>query len=221
MGTIDIFALETEQVNFIRKSVTDPNTRTTNNTETFTATAGQTLIALTGIPSGSNMQHVNSVTVNGTTKTWGEDYVGIFGGANRNKIEFTSGLTLNDTVVVDYNYGSKDIAYAEFPRVDLPMSEYPRMSITFVYPTNPISASNYVLNTDVKITIFLVSESNYQLNSMLKELRDAYINNANDFYNIRVAIPTNLNAVSLGDNPTGDVVAKVLEVNCPFNYEKN
>lgn len=218
--TINIVNTETEQLNFIRKSVTDPNSRTVNKVETLVSTAGQTIFSLT-MPSGNHLQHVNSVKVNGVTNKWGRDYLGIFNGVNKDKIIFTTALTLSDVVIIDYNYGSKDIAYVEFARVDLPHSEYPRISVNFVYPTTIASASNYVTKTDIRMVCIIVAKSNYEATTIAQELRSAYINNKTNFHYVRYGVPNTVNSLNISEDATREVLAKVLEVSFPFIYEKN
>lgn len=220
--TINFIGIESEQLNFIRKSITDPNNRTINHTNTLAGDGSTTLFSLTGIASGSHLQHINTVTVGGVTQKWGKDYLGIVGGVSKDKIQFTSAPGASVVIVVDFNYGSKDIAYNEFPRVNLPLSEYPRISVAYLYPTKIVGMRD-VLSTDIRITIVVLSENNYELNTILKELRDAYVDkfksSDKEFYYIRIATPTNVAEISMSEDVTKDVVGKAFELLCPHNYE--
>lgn len=121
--TIDtIRARENELLTYLRNNMTDPSGRGTSKTDTFTATAGQTVFTLTQ----TLVKNVSSLTINGTSKYIGYDYTVQYGEGNgTTTVTLRTGATLSDTVVIIYRYGESMI-YEGFQRLD---SSLPRISI--------------------------------------------------------------------------------------------
>ena len=118
-------------VDFLRNKLTDPRARAeATDSDTFTATAGQTDFVCT--PSSGTISCITSVTVEGTTKTKWQDYWIDF----RNQtVKFFTGITLGETVVVNYKYGSTNWIYWDKPRTDLSSTSFPRINIITISGT--------------------------------------------------------------------------------------
>ena len=219
--TLDFKNIKDEQINFIRKSVTDPKSRTTNTTQNFTGDAIEDTFTLTnGITSSSFLQHVNSVTVAGVAQVWGTDFEAEFVGANKNKIIFVTAPADGAAIVVDYNHGANDICYPGFPRKDLNISSYPRIGVLVSHTTELISASNYVTQTEMRMRCIIMGENTAEIDVLMKEIRDAYLASPKFFY-LRFVTPLSATDMVLNENRSGAVVGKILELRAPFNLEKN
>jgi len=210
-------AISDEQVNFIRKSVTDPKSRTTNTTQNFSGTGVQTEFQVTN---ATSFQFVNSVTVGGVAQVYGTDYTASFTGANRGKITFTTAPADGAAIVVDYDYGDSCIAYEGFPRFDLSRGSYPRIAVSYMFPSEAISASNMVLQTEARITIMVYGPNSTEINNLIKEIWDAYLPAYKSFYYLRVVWPVNVADMVPTEDKTGDMIAKAIELRAPFNIKK-
>lgn len=111
---------------FLRRRITDPRGRMSSTSSTFTATAGQTTFTLTA-PSNT-VSCVTNVTVNSVGKTKWVDYYWLM--RNR-QVVFFNGLTVGDTVVITFNYGSEWI-YTDKPEGKVALATYPRMSVSIL-----------------------------------------------------------------------------------------
>jgi hypothetical protein len=96
--------------------------RQSNDTQSYTATAGQTIFTITD---KTPIVCINEVTIN-TNKIY--KYIDYDIDLDANKITLKTGATLGDAVVIDYDYGSNWI-YDDKPRDDLKSSSYPRISV--------------------------------------------------------------------------------------------
>lgn len=122
MTTDSIRTREVEILNFLRCNMTDPNARGSSKTDTFTATAGQTVFTL----SIGLVKYITSVTVAGNTQYVGYNYSMNLGeGSDLTTITLKVAATLGQIVTVSYVYGDTMI-YEGFQRLD---SELPRISI--------------------------------------------------------------------------------------------
>lgn len=115
-------------VHFIRKHVSDPAVRGTDRTDTFVATAGQTLFTLTQ----AKVNHITSVVINSSAKKYGSDYTFDLGNASTaGTITLTTGATISDSVVITYHYNGTWV-YPDFPKKTATMPRISIMDITHV-----------------------------------------------------------------------------------------
>ena len=115
-------------VDFLRKNVTDPRTRITSTSDTFTATAAQTIFSLT--PTASHtLSHITSVTIAGVASVKWRDYYIDF---KNQKVIFYTGVTLGATVIITYGEGTTNWIYPDKPNTKLSSTSFPRMNILIV-----------------------------------------------------------------------------------------
>lgn len=113
---------------FLRKNVTDPRTRITTTSDTFTATASQTSFTLTPT-TGKTLSHIISVTSNSVAQTKWQDYYIDF---KNQKIIFFTGISVGLSVVVSYGEGTTNWIYPDKPNTALVATSFPRMNVLVV-----------------------------------------------------------------------------------------
>ncbi len=116
-------------VDFLRNLIDDPrSTRVyTANSDTFSASAGQTTFTLTP-SSGKTVSHITSVTIDGVTtnaKKWRDYYIDF----RDQKIIFFTGLSVGEELIINYKESSvnwifwgkanKKLTELSFPRLDV------------------------------------------------------------------------------------------------------
>jgi len=111
-----LYQREQDLLDYFRNNITDPDTtRSTEVTETFTATASQTEFTLHN-PKVRNV--ADTIVAEGTTYRKGYDYTVSYGEGNQlTTVTFDTGFTLADSVPIVYTYGSSLIE-REFSRSD-------------------------------------------------------------------------------------------------------
>jgi len=115
-------------VDFLRKNVTDPRTRITSNSDSFTATASQTSFSLSPT-SGKSLSHITSVTVAAVAKTKWQDYYIDF---KNEKIVFFTGLTVGQAVVITYGEGTTNWIYPDKANKKLDALAFPRINVLVI-----------------------------------------------------------------------------------------
>jgi len=96
-------------VDFLRVHLTDPRSRAEDSrSETFTATAGQTVFGLTATI--GKVQAITSITVDAVSKSKWAIYYPDF---RNQKAIFFSGLTGGETVVITYKQGTRSWIFAD------------------------------------------------------------------------------------------------------------
>ena len=107
-----------------RNAANDANlaNRQSNDTQSYTATASQTVFTITD---NTPISCINQVTIN-ATKIY--KYIDYDIDLDNNKITLKTGATLSDAVVIDYDYGGNWI-FPDKPLDSLSYTSYPRVSV--------------------------------------------------------------------------------------------
>ena len=118
-------------VEFLRSKVTDSRGRYTAETDSFTATAGQTNFVLTPVTPTNLVRCIGSVLKNGVALLKWQDYdVDLVG----KQIVLKVGATLSDTINVAYSCSASgaEWIYPGFPVATLGKDKFPRISVMIV-----------------------------------------------------------------------------------------
>ncbi len=180
---------------FLRARLTDPRSRYTSDSDTFTATSGQTVFTLTPTNGSELVRAITSVTVASVTqKKWQEFTIDL----KAPNITQLIGVTENDEVIVSYftaASGSEWI-YPGMPIGTMAASEFPRISVQVVGITSeragPVNAQmidtvHFQIDTwtKKKYTTTISSEffSAQKLADHLgTKVKEAFADNVDDLY---------------------------------------
>lgn len=114
---------------FLRTHIIDPRNRAeTTNSDTFTATSGQTTFSLSS-STGTKVSCVTSVTVDGTAQNKWRDYYPSF---EDEKIVFFSGQTTGAVIIINYKEGSTNWIFADKPNKKIKEASFPRIRVGIV-----------------------------------------------------------------------------------------
>ena len=164
-----VYQRERELLDYFRNNLTDPTSpaRSTAATDTFTATAGQTVFTLTN----TLVKNVReTITVAGVTKRKGYDFSVTYGeGSGATTVTLNTGATLSDAVVVTYTYGSSMVE-REFSRTDVTL---PRVIIMHLTGSEEPAALNDDMGDGTTS-----GQGSYFNVSFRVEIRDKYANRA-------------------------------------------
>ena len=114
--------------NFLRKNVIDPRGRISTKSDSFIATASQTVFTLTPT-TGKKFSHMESLTVNGSTKKLWRDFYII---QKSGQVVFFTGLTLSDAIIVNYGETSSNWIFTDKPDGKLDSLSFPRINVKIV-----------------------------------------------------------------------------------------
>jgi len=194
MTTIDNINIEREFLNFLRNAdiLTTTQRGVTTTIDTYSATGGAQTFTLTQT-SGKNIRYVKQ---NGTSLIFGTDYTYTYSSTGQiTQVIVSKVLTLGDAITIQYDYGTGDAIYPDYPRPDLSISSYPRVSFDIYNMTTTFAGygKSYVTNISIMIDIFDISKST--ANTKYKILRDAIVNNQNSFFYLSYIYPTNYHQI--------------------------
>jgi hypothetical protein len=179
----------------------------TTATETFTATASQTIfnLAQTGI------KNIRSLTVQSVNKYLFRDYTY---NAATGVVTLNTGATVGDSVVIQYDYSSSaDKIYPDMPRTDLRLTSFPRVGIEITNSnTEPLGLGGMTHISDLLITVYAWVPVNKDteiagglggtsdLNDLIKNIRDIIRTNAKSYYNFTYITPKSTSPIIRGEN---------------------
>ena len=161
----------------LRNDLTDPSTRGTAGSQTFTATAGQTVFSLTNNP----VFNVKTVTVASVSKTYGSDYT-VAMTATTCVVTLTSGATLGQSVVITYHYSNTWI-FTKDVRTDMEISNYPRIGFIPAGHSNEVLGCNLEgLKSEFKFRLLICYTTKADCRDMLYTIKSYLWTNRKSFY---------------------------------------
>ena len=120
---------------FLRAKITDPRSRYTADSDTFSATSGQTLFTLTPTTATNLVRTITSVTVAaGSQKKWQEYTIDLKAPA----ITLLTGATTGQEVIVSYSTSASgsEWIYPGMPIGTMAASKFPRISVQIINMTS-------------------------------------------------------------------------------------
>lgn len=206
MTTFDLQTIREEVTQLLRNSdiFTTTVRGVTTKTDTFTATSGQTQFTLTQ----TAVKNVRSLSVASVSKIYLTDYTVNWA---TGVVTLLVGATVGDVVVIQYDYGTGEKIYPDYPRSDLTLNSFPRIGMEIISSTTtPFGLGGMTHITDLVMTIFIFMPINKDssiagglggtkdLNDKMSTIRDVIRTNAKSFVSIPYITPTGTNPVIVG-----------------------
>ena len=223
MTTIDEFEIEQELLIFLRNqdilSTTQRGVTTVTNNST--ATAGDTYVKV----ANTNFKNVRSVTIDDVAQTFGTNYTVTYESTTAEdigKVNFASALSSGDVVAIEYDYGSTDRIYNDFPRIDLSISSYPRISAEVISKASTeagLGGQSQLSDLMFAVTIF--DDGKKSIEDKLKSIRTAMQTGAKGFYNFGYIQPMNSSRIIHDPNRADKIDQKTDDYKIPFELEVN
>jgi len=221
MTIVNKIKIKEEILNFLRNNdlipITDRNV--TTDTETITATAGQTDFT---IVETKIIRNIRSVTVNAVSKEAYVDYdIGIIDTlANTKIVSFYSGLSLNDEVIITYdvNNAIDDRIYADMTEVKVIKGGFPRINIEIEESTDePINSNHSKYNKMLVLTVRVLAER-WELETLSQSTYQLVFNNKQSWQNNNLMRPSGQSGIKPVEGRK-DVLVKFLYFRMPFEFE--
>ena len=190
----------------------------TTKTDSFTATASQTVFTLTS----TNVRNIRAVTVQAVSKSAYLDYVPTYNTGSASVVTLNTGATLNDTVTIQYDYstGTLDKIWPDYPAIRRFATDMPRIGFDmFKRPrVIGIGTTNYI--TDALVPIKIYDKGTYRaIDGYLTTLRQAFKTNQKGFYYFQLAVLGNESPIIPTETDKGVIFEKTLDVTFRFAFE--
>jgi len=216
---IDIQEIKEELVVFLRNqniiSVTNRGVTNTQDTGTFSSTSSYLI-------NRTNVKNIKSITVASVVKSFGTDYSVDYyfndSGTRKCKITFVTAQT--GSYSIDYDYGTDKI-WPDFPRDDLSISSYPRISVDVL----SVSTTAFGIggNEDISNILFSVqifAQSVVSMNSYTKTIRTKFLENRKSFYTLGYIQPTGIGPMIEDPAKRQEIMSQNLDFQSIINVER-
>ena len=216
---IDYEKAERELINFIRNSDVFSTTLRSVTTITDTGTLDSDDEYIINV---NNVKNIRSVKVAGTTLVAFNDYDFDLDFLDSNiKCKITFNEELSGSIEVVYDKGSDKI-FADFPREDLSISSFPRMSaMIFNSPSIP-GAVGGVTRSNINFSITAFGTRKDELREWLTDIRKKVNDNKNDFVNFGLVVrPTLVGPINVNDRGKDKIFQHSTDFVGEFVYENN
>ena len=218
MTVIDDYVINEELDIFLRNQdiLTRTQREVTSYSETFTMNGTSDSVTLTY----SNVKNVRSVTSNSVALTNYQNYTANYEGSDTGTVSLTTTPANNTTIAVNYDYGTTDHVHPDFPRADLTMSSYPRISIEVVSVRTVGGAlGGKAHDNDLMISVSAFAEKRRDVRLYLKSVRDKLFTNNKTFYNFGYIKPMNTGPILKDPGRKGKVEQRTDDYIIPHEWE--
>lgn len=211
--------LKEEMVVFLRNSdiLSTSERGVTTTSDTFIATAGQTIFTLTK----NVARNIRSVTVQAVSKTCYTDYTPSYG-ASSSTVTLLVGATVGDTVIVSYDYsaGLAERIFPDYPEIIYLVDQCPRIGFGIeMSKTDIIGIGNPNYLTDCIVTIKVYSKNLKSLDGYIYTLRNAIKTRQKGFYYFPIVYPSTISPAITVEHLNKKVFMKSIDLLMKFNYE--
>ena len=199
-----------ELIHFLRSNdvMTDATRGVTSSTTatTLSSTANWNLNA-------STLKNVSTLTINGTSMDYGTDYT--YNGTGL--ITLTSATSGSSTAT--YDYGTDKI-YPDFPRQDLTIGSYPRITAAITSMTTEENELGGVSNiSDILISIYVYGTTMTMVDDYIATIRTKFLENKKNFYYLKFLTPVSQGPLVNEPGRSDKVLVRSLELRSILNVE--
>lgn len=172
------------------------------------------------VVSNTNLKNVRSVTVDSNPQTKYTDYDIDW---NNNTISFTSApATGTDNISIEYDYGSTDHIFMDFPREDISLSSYPRVGFDFISNvTTQESTGSDLHQTRSLLSVTVFGTTKKEIETILFNLRTVVFNNKIDITpEIPLLITQGLGPLIEEEDRGNKIMSRTMDFIAPFQFEQ-
>ena len=216
---IDFLVLKEELVKFLRRNLTDPNSRMSSRTDMFTATSNQLKFVLTD----TTAKVIKKVMVNNSVLTEYTQYYTEY--QDKNTLNYPTvylltPATKNDIVEIEYTYGSSDWIYPDYPRVDITIDSYPRVMIDFLTMTTremSLGAADNI--SELIVTNIIWSKKPNELYDLISQVRQLFMENKKNFFFFPIIYPMRISPVIKSPDRAESIIQMSQDFSIPLKVE--
>ena len=171
---IDYWKIKQELTVLVRNgdifTITQRGVTTQQDTGTFSTTSTHTLAT-----TPTTVKNVRNIEVGSADLTLWTDYSVNY---DTGVITFVAAQT--GAYVIDYDTGSTDKIFPDFPKTELKISSFPRISLDILDVSTEIGGFGNVNKNNIDFTVIVYATSIEDINNYLTAIRSLFINNRAD-----------------------------------------
>jgi len=210
-----------ELLRFLRNNdiISVANRGVTTATETFDGDNVETEFTLTN----AGVKNIRGITISSTPLTYGKDYIyadSVVGTSAITIVTFTT-APANGTgnISIQYDYGTGDKIYDDFPQDFVSVSSYPRIGFDIINSlTKEIAFSGTAFQSNKLIQINVYGLGKEQSENYLDTIRQLFLND-NDFYYWNFITVDNVGPTIETGIKGGKVFQRNIDLRAEFEFE--
>ena len=220
MTYIDESKIRQELVVFLRNSDIFSTTMRGVTTTTQTAVLSNDL---THTITTSGVRNIRTISVGGVGKSVGTHYTTLYGTTSTSPTVVTFGTTQTGTVSAQFDYGSSDKIYPDFPRPDLSLNSFPRLAVDVMNMESIPGGFGNVNRSEINFTIVVYDDSAKDVLTYITTTRQKLLSAQDSFYYLNVVKPKRQGPIikSPFEKGKNKIMQKNIDFLSTFNYEKN
>lgn len=206
--------IKTELVVFFRNSdvisIGNRGVTTSQDTGTFSSTSTYTLAT-----NPTLVKNVRNITVGGSLLTFGTDYT----------VNYTSGLITftaaqTGAYVINYDQGSADAIYPDFPQPYLKLDNFPRIAADIISSrSDEMGIGASLTESEYTITIVCYDKDQSSVENMISAIKTSIMNNKKNFFYSKFITPTNVGPLLISEFGRNKIFQRNQDVEVRFNYD--
>lgn len=210
MSAYDLNQIELAIINELRYNITDPLTRGSTASESF---SGNNLTTSFGLSNNSNSIYL---TVGGTEQKYGTDYTINTTG---NTITFTSAPTTGtNNITAEYKHGPTWI-YPDFNKAGMTLSDFPRISCSIISSnTLPLAIGGEKFRTSLILSITVAGKTRQQINNLIQQIRNRLLTKTKNF-GLFVNIEPSAESAIQNSNLHNRILQRTIDFVIPYKDE--
>lgn len=191
MAVIDDYVVNEELSIFLRNQniLTRAQREVASFSQSFTMNGTDSSVTLTN----TNVKNIRSVASNAVVMTNYQNYTVHYEdhyGGTVGTISLTNTPANNVTIAVNGDYGGTDHVHPDFPRADLSMSSYPRVSVEVVdVRTTGGAIGGKAHDNDLMVSVSVFADKKQDIREYARSVRNAILTNNKSFQNFSYIKP--------------------------------
>ena len=186
MSVFNRINTKNEFLNFLRTSDVFSTTVRGVTTVTDSGTTSETgdeIITL----DNSTVKNIRAVTYDGSTISYGTGYTFDIDAGTVTLLS----VATSKAYTIQYDYGTSDKIYPDYPRPDLDLSSYPRIGFDIYAQNSEIAGFGNVNKINFRFMINIYASTNLLVEEYIDTLRVAIVNGQKSLYTISYMYPLN------------------------------
>lgn len=217
MASVDFKEIRRELCIFLRNNITDPSSRITEASQSFSGNGSTKTFTITQ----TGVVSVKSITVTSVSKAFGTDYSVSYGNeGGTTTITFVDApIAGTNNIVVTYRYG-KNWIYPDFPKQNLSTDSFPRVAITFTNGTiRPLGIGISGTMSKLLLSVSFFDKSDSEVSSLVESAKTAILANFNNFYYFKTIYPVALSPFITFKDGNTQILYQTMDLEIPLVYE--
>jgi len=211
-----LMQLKEELVVFLRNqdiiSTSDRGVTTSQDTGTFSSDVSHTL--------GTNptlVKNVRSVVVGGSGLSFGTDYTVNY---DTGVISFTVAQT--GAYTIDYDQGSTDSIYPDFPQKHLKLNQFPRIAIDIITSSsNEVGIGASITESDYTFSAICYDKDQADVEGLVSDVKTAIMANKKNLYYAKFATPTSVGPLLISEFGQNKIFQRNQDFDVRFVFDTN